>query len=385
MDRLEEQLRDELSRRVATPPYVPNLADTVVRRGRRAKQRRALAAAGAAVAVVAVVLASTSVLPSPDDRPERFADLPLEGPPRVPMFVDQTGELIEWVGGEQRSRQLGELWAVAQVPAGLLVVMPGERPGLGLLGENETAPRPLVEEMASHGVAVSDDGRRAAVVAWSGPSQQLQEVDVSTGAVLRTVLLARPDFSAREPVVPVAYSGGAVLITAGEGPRQRAVLWESGEDAVVAQLDGFRRALGGADADFSDGRDAVGGRGAFDVDDDRCRVEVHQLRNGDGDPWQLCRENFVSFSPSGEYLLATDAVATGLVVHDAGSGDVRRTFQVPDYVSAASWESEDAVLYTTASDGSMVVVRCSVSRNACATAAEFPYTDRVPRPVPQVG
>lgn len=77
---------------------------------------------------------------------------------------------------------------------------------------------------------------------------------------------------------------------------------------------GLGAAVGGADADGRD-RDAVGGRGAFTVGDARCRTEVHQLRNGDGRPWKLCRETFVGFSPDGKAVLATDADGDTLDVH----------------------------------------------------------------------
>jgi hypothetical protein len=179
----------------------------------------------------------------------------------------------------------------------------------------------------------------------------------------------------------VAYSADAVLLTAGEGPAQFAALWEAGDDAVVAPLEGLDAAVGGGDAEFSSGRDAVGGRGAFTVGDARCRTEVHQLRNGDGRPWKLCREIFAGFSPSGDAVLATDATGNALVVHDAADGDVDRSFQAPDGLRAYGWESDDAVLYSTVAGSRTLVVRCSVAIGTCRTAADFPYNDRIPQPV----
>jgi hypothetical protein len=375
MDRLEEALRDELTRRVAAPPYLPNLADSAVRRGRRVRQRRVLTAAGAALAVVAVALASTSVLPSSTERGERFADAPLEGPPRVPLFLDQSGELVDWVDGEQRAHGLPNATPVAKLPDGLLVVGgPGGQLGLGVLADDRSQTTPVLTALMHSSVAVSDDGARVAVVTAEGFGRQLQELELPSGRVLRSVALAQPWFPEDEFVLPVAYSGDAVLLTVGEGPRQRAMVWEGGGDAVVGQLDGFRGVAGGADADFSSDRDTIGGRAAFTVDDADCGVEVHQLRNGAGNPWKLCGEDFVGFSPGGGSVLAVDE-PTALVVRDADNGDVRRTFETPDSVATAGWESEDALLYTSVRDGVTAVIRCSISRSACATAVDLPRTE----------
>jgi hypothetical protein len=382
MDRLETDLREELVRRAATAPGLPALADTVVRRGRRTRLRnRAVATTGIA-AVAAVALAAGSLLPSLNDRDSNFA-ASLEGPPRVPLYVAQgSGEIIDWVGGEQRTRAVGESTPVAQVPSGLLLVtLDAGQPALALLSADDAEPRILVRGLHGQSVAVSDDGQRATVVVRSQVLTQLQEVELPSGTVLRSVALGLPVFDPDGPLLPVAYSADAVLLTAGEGPAQFAALWESGDDAVVAPLKGFDAAVGGGDAEFSSGRDAVGGRGAFTVGDARCRTEVHQLRNGDGRPWKLCREIFAGFSPSGDAVLATDATGNALVVHDADNGDVDRTFQAPDGLRAYGWESDDAVLYSTVAGSRTLVVRCSVAIGTCATAAEFPYNDRIPQPV----
>lgn len=357
-----------------------------MRQGRRARLRnRAVATTGIA-AVAAVALAAGSLLPSQNDRHSNFA-ASLEGPPRVPLYVGQSGEVIDWVGGEQHTRTLGESTRpVAQVPTGLLLVtVDAEQPALALLGTADAEPRILVRELHGQAVAVSDDGRRATVVVRSPALPQLQEVDLPTGRVLRSVVLAPPVFDPNRPLLPVAYSARAVLLTAGEGPGQFAALWEGGDDAVVAPLDGFDAAVGGADAEFSSSRDAVGGRGAFMVSDERCRTEVHQLRNGDGRPWKLCRETFVGFSPDGDALLATDATGNALVVHDAADGDVDRTFQAPDGLRAYGWESDDTVLYSTIAGSQTLIVRCSVTSGNWLTAAELPYNDRIPQPVRSAG
>ncbi len=385
MDRLEADLRQEFSRRVTTAPGLPALADTVVRRGKRARLRNRAAATTGVAAVAALALGAGSLLPSLTDRQSDVAAA-LEGPPRVPLYVGPSGELIDWVGGDQRTRTLGEsAQPVAQVPTGLLVTVDAGQPALALLGAEDAEPRILVRDLHEQAVAVSDDGRRAAVVVRSPALPQLQEVELPSGRVLRSVVLAPPLFDPNRPLQPVAYSADAVLLTAGEGPSQFAALWEGGDDAVVARLDGFAAAVGGADAEFSSSRDAVGGRGAFTVSDTQCRTEVHQLRNGDGRPWKLCGETFVGFSPDGDAVLAIDATGKALNVHDADDGDVERSFQAPDGLRAYGWESDDTVLYTTGAGARTLIVRCSITAGRCTTAAELPYNDRIPQPVRSAG
>ncbi len=377
MDHLEQDLRAEFVRRVATLPGLPGLAEAAVRRGRRARRRRAATATCATSFVVVFALAAASLLPSSGRRAD-IAAAALAGPPRVPVFLAQGG-VVDWVDGERRTRQIGEARPVAQVPAGLLVVA-GFPLALGLLGADGEQPRILMAGLAAGAVAVSDDGRRATVAA---PSGQLRELELPSGRVLRTAFA--PQSYAGEPVLPVAYSGGAVLLTIGEGSRQRSALWERGDDQVVGALDGFGGVLGGADADFSGDRDAVGGRGAFAVPNDRCRTEVHQLRNGDGSPWKLCGETFAGFSPDGEGVLAADATGKALVVRGSGDGDVKRTWTVPTGPRTYAWESSATVLYATVEGDRTVVVRCSVRSGDCATAAEFFDLEGVPQPVRSVG
>jgi hypothetical protein len=382
MDRLEADLREEFARRVATAPGLPALADTAVRRGKRARLRHRAAASTGIAAVAAVALAAGSLLPTQDDRQPTVASS-LQGPPRVPLYVGQSGELIDWVGGEQRTRILDEsTQPVAQVPTGLLLVTVADgQPALGLLGADDAEPRILVRELQGEAVAVSGDGTRATVVVRS----VLQEVELPSGRVLRSVALAPPVFDVNRPPRPVDYSADAVLLTVGEGASQYAALWEGGDDAVIGRLDGFDATVGGADATFSSDRNAIGGRGAFSVGDARCRTEVHQLRNGDGRPWKLCRETFAGFSPSGDAVLAADATGEALIIHDADDGDVDRTFRAPDGLRAYGWESDETVLYSTSAGSQTLVVRCSVTSGSCSTAVELPYDDRIPQPVRSAG
>lgn len=139
--------------------------------------------------------------------------------------------------------------------------------------------------------------------------------------------------------------------------------------------------VGGADANFSDDQDALGGRAAFSVRDGRCRTEVHQLRNGDGNPWRLCGETFAGFSPDGRAVLTTDATGRALMVRGADDGDLDRTFDVPERVRAQGWESSSTLLYTTTDGRRTVIVRCSIKTGACMQAAELPDSGQAPQPV----
>lgn len=377
MDRLESDLREEFARRVATPPSVAHLADAALLSGKRARRRRrAVVGSSAAAVVVVVALAMTSLVPRLTDRSSDVAAASLKGPPRVPMFIGQDGEVIDWVGGTMRVRQLRDAWPVAEVPSGLLVVT-GSPLSLGLLGSDDT-PHILFRGLGFEGAAVARDGRRATVVVGAGG---LREIELPSGRLLRSV----DDVGQGEQVIPVAYSARAVLLTAGEGTKQYAMVWHSGGDGVVAVLDGAAAAEDGADADFSNERDAVGGRGAFAVREDRCRTEIRQLRAAAGPLWRLCREPFAGFSPDGGAVLATNALGTGLIVHRASDGRVLRTFEADRGMQAHAWESNDAVLYTTVKRDRTVIVRCSIRSGRCATAAELPFADRGMVMVPTAG
>jgi hypothetical protein len=382
MNHLEKDLRDEFARRVAVTPSLPHLTETALRRGRAARRRRRVLVAAAAVGVVAVALSSTSLKPTLPDRSAEVAAAPLEGPPRVPLFVASgPAELLDWPAGALRSRPLADdVQPIAQVPGGILVVIGGAQPALGLLASDADEPRAIAAGLDGPSVAVSADGRRAAIVTVTGYSRLLQEVELPSGRVLRTVVLVPPTFSYAEPVEPVAYSAGAVLVNVGKEDQQRTWLWEGNEDHVVGKIDGARSTVDGADADFSDDRNAIGGRAAWTVRDKACGTVIHELRTT-GDRWRLCQERFVAFSPDGETVLAMNPAGNALLIHDADGGDVKRTFDVPQGLRASGWESDDTILYTTTEGPRTVIIRCSVHRAACATAVEFPYNDRIPQPV----
>jgi hypothetical protein len=199
------------------------------------------------------------------------------------------------------------------------------------------------------------------------------------------VPLSPPTFAEAAAVVPVAYGGGIVLMTVGEGAAQRSALWEAGDDAVVAILDGTGAVVGGANASFSRNANAVGGRAVFRVAEDHCRYEVRELRDGDGSPWRLCREPFVAFSPDGNAVLATDALSEHLVVRRASDGKRLRTFDVGRDTSAYGWEDADSVVFTCFRGASTLITRCSVSSGGCRQAAELPGTERIPQRIRRVG
>lgn len=366
---IEDDLRATFASRVAAPPHNPALAETVLRRGRRARRQRRIGGAAAAVAVLLAGAAVTTV-DLPDRAPTVAADL--TGPPRVPLFTAQEPTtLTAWTDGVQAERPLGEATPVVVRADGTVVVtLAGNRPALALLPADDPALRPVVDDLDTSVVAVHASGDRVVVVTGRAERRFLEELVLDTRQVLRVVPLGGlvgPD----EPVLPVAYSGDDVVLTLGEGERQRSARWEPGRDGVIGTLEGYADALGGAS-----------GRAAFRVtDDDRCRTEVVALTTG-GRSWWLCRERFAGFSPDGRYVLAANAVGDGLVVRDADDGDLVREIDVPTYARAYGWETSSTTLHTTVDGDRTVVVRCDVARDACREVARFDDLGRIPQPVP---
>jgi hypothetical protein len=216
---IEDDLRATLTARVAAPPHTPGLAETVLRRGRAARRRRRVASAAAVLVTVAA--AGTTLAAVLDrDVPEASVATPdLSVPPRVPLFTAQEpATLTTWRGDRQRDRRLELLTPVAaRADGSVLVTLAGNRPGLGLLGAEAGALRPLAQDLDASAVAVDAAGERAVVVAGRGGERRLEEREVATGRVLRVVPLGLPLVGAAEPVLPVAYSGDDVLLTLGEG------------------------------------------------------------------------------------------------------------------------------------------------------------------------
>lgn len=366
---IEDDLRTAFTSRVAAGPQTPAFAETVLREGRRARARRR---SGTALVATLSLVAVVGVAAGLDDhRSTPRVAASLSGPPRAPLYAGQEPTtLTTWSGGLRRDVAVDAVPVHALRNGAVLVVLPGAQPGLGLLGTDGSL-RPLATGLRDSRVAVAPDGDRVTVVSGTEQQRVLQELTVLSGRVLRSVPLAEPLVAASDPVLPVAYSDGIVLLTAGEGDRQRALLWEPGDDQVVAPLTGYAQALGGA-----------AGRGAFrTTDDDRCRTEIARLATG-GETWRLCREIFTSFSPDGRYVLSRNAVGDGLVVRDSADGDLVREIDVPESVRASGWDNSLATLHTTIDGDRTVVVRCEVPGRRCRTAATFEGVGSIPQPVP---
>ncbi len=292
-------------------------------------------------------------------------------------------------GTTQRTRKIpGVVGIYATLPAGLLVHVAGERAdNLAILSNEDSTPRVIAEAIA--GAAVAPGGRRAAVVVRSTP-RVLQELELPSGRVLRSVPLAPPLISEGDEVLPIAYSNGAVLLTIRSGDEdhsERAAIWEAGAGGVVADLEGFGATLGGADLD-RDGA-APGGLGAFSTRANfeqgvGCAARVAELHTG-GDDWELCGSLFAGFSPDGRHLLATTAVRPvqkpALSVYDARTGKQLRSLQLLPLVHSQGWESAESILYATIEGRRLVVGRCIVSTGTCRTVATLPKGLARPAPV----
>lgn len=83
-----------------------------------------MTAAGVGVQVSGLSL--TSLVAPLSDRRADVAAVPLGGPPRVPLDLGRTAEVLDWPDGTARTRALGDsVVPVAEVPGGLLVVIGG--------------------------------------------------------------------------------------------------------------------------------------------------------------------------------------------------------------------------------------------------------------------
>lgn len=200
----------------------------------------------------------------------------------------------------------------------------------------------------------------------------LLEVALPSGRVLHRSPLDPAQVRAGELVVATAYLGDAVLLTLGEGARQRVARWEPGSPSgtLVPGVPGTSRVLG-----------AAAGTAAYGTTERACRTV---LQPGGA---RLCRETFAGLSPDGARVLALNSVGDGLVVRDADDAHLVRRFPVPEYARGSAWESDDVVLVLTVDDEAAhtLVRRCSVASGRCRTVVRFPFVDRVPVPVPAVG
>jgi hypothetical protein len=362
MDRLEQALREDLARQVRTAPQAPGLAERAVTGARRSRRTRVALGAAAVVATVGGVVAVVPPLVDGRDGPPAPA-AQLDGPPRIAVLTAE-GDLVDWGDGvrRQRTREI-DVTPIAAVPDGVVAIAgdPGMR-ALTLLFLNGDSPQGLADAVLGDSAAVSADGKRAAVMTGTaGGARQLVEVRLSDSKVLRTVPLAPPLVSDGELARPVAYSDDRVLLSIGDGPRERAAIWEPGDDHVIGVLDGFAGTLDGSH-----------GRGAFLPQDPECSVEVTRLRDG-ASSWRACGNAFAGLSPDGEAVLEVQDPAT-LVVLDADDGKVRRRIGVPADAQSPVWESEGAVLYASPTATGTEIVRCSVDSGVCATAATLPET-----------
>jgi hypothetical protein len=362
MERMEQELRASLARVVESPPTVPVLSENIIQRGRRVRRRR-LAVAGAAVAAV-VVAAGLFLIPTrhPVAEPARLTP---RGAPTVAMTYGKSpsSAVVVWPGPERHVVSMAGTTPLATVPGGLLRVSGRD---LELVPENSVR-RTLVTQLNSERVAVSADGRRVVVVTFTGGGRrQLQEVDVASGRVLRSVPVGPPLVAGAEPLNPAFYSGDAVMLDTGDG----VVRWEPGNDQVVGAVEGYTKAIGG-------GRQGALAMSKPDTCDDIGTVRTRFKH------WTLCGEDFRGVSPDGASVLVLSKDLRSVTVNETGDGDVRRTLDLPAAARAIGWEDDDTFLYTTAGEPQNTVVRCVVSTGGCLTVERV--GDDLPVPLPDYG
>ena len=330
MTDLENRLRESFARQVTAPPPVLDLPDAVVRRGRRARHRRAGASVVAAIAVLAggLVLAQQSGPARQSLQPGGPGADPLQG------YAVGTGDDIRVaVGVDSRATFPAERGAGpgfdGRVVASALVPFDAPVPGpvaavvdpgtgvlrLEVLGTDHVVRR-LADDVAP-GLAVDVEGKRVAYATAS----DLVVLSISTGKELARHQLVG---------VPGGWVGDEVLVTSGGEVKA----WDTRKDTVrvVAEPSAYTAVLGaGAHSDLV----------ALTRGGDGC-VTVSHLADRP-DLWSDCDHEFVGFSPlSGSVLLRDDQ---GWYVRDARTGDLLGSPHLPrSGVLAAGLATDDAVL-----------------------------------------
>lgn len=351
MTDLESRLRESFSHQVTAPPPVPDLPDTVVRRGRRARHRRAGASVVAAIALVSGGLVLV-------DRPgSDRQSLQPGGPTGVAPrgFLDGYGlgsgdeETVAYGVGE-RAVFPGQVKDVSGV-AGTVVVAKRARAGVVYLSDEagrqalqlldeKGSVHPLAEDVT--GLAVSPSG--AQVAFQPSGTVDLVVLDVASGSqVLRRAL----GISAQ----PVAWIGTEVLLSVDDLGTRNVRAWST-VTGKVRPVGGnaYSEALGAAA-----GTDLVALRRAADG----CVTVSHLAERAD--LWSDCDHDFVGFSPGGGSVLLRDG--SSVVVRDALTGDLLGSPHLPRTgVLAAGLLTDDTVLALvrgTLGDGNLSVAAVS--------------------------
>ena len=100
-----------------------------------------------------------------------------------------------------------------------------------------------------------------------------------------------------------------------------------------------------------------------------CSAVLQPAEAGSTPLWGTCKHTLDTFSPNGDYVLASDPFGDGIgagviAVYDAHTGallaDRRNTSESLVFYNSAVWEDETHVLFTRFEDGQWSMVRMDV-------------------------
>lgn len=370
MDDLEARLRQSLQAQVATPPQRPALADVVVQRGRRVRQRRRVAL------VAAVVLAGTSLglthLPGsgsapeqlaatpspPDSNDEWLADLPAGPPAETPLVV---GGLLRTL---DRDVDLGSTpTAAASWKGGVLVAT-----DQGVLRWTSAAARLDVlapaEEVARQGVVASRSGAVAymtRIPGAAGSGLRRTARQVNGGRLIAEFPSSRNTGGPHAPPGDViGFVGDEVLFTVrpdeGDGaPAERVEAWNP--------MTGRTRTVG--PGRYTEAL-AVHTAGLVALTLTSGCHEVSELSQRRG-LWSSCEAVPKAFSPDGSLVLAQRD--DSLIIVDARTGEGTTVLALPTSdLAAYAWGSNESVIALVRTSSGLAPVRCAVARGLCERA-----------------
>jgi hypothetical protein len=396
-DELERLLGQQLHQQVDGMTDAPiGLGDVKGRAGRIRRNRRI--AGGVAVAAVLAVAVPTALLVAPDSQdageipPANRQDGPttttltLDGldagaAPTIEYFDEQGVVLpVQGVVPLDESYQ-----ALIEHPAwdGWLAVEPGRDEVRDLTAD--------FERTSGHNfnvALVTTPDRSWVSYVWSESGQQTL---VSQDLVDDTTV--KPWYFPEAPsVYPVGYldeEGTTILYasTDEQGAVTTGVALPGGGEGNTRELEtSFVKAIS---TDPTTGRAAVmtkandDGSGCFGV--------VDGLATGDGTPlWETCDYSLGTFSPDGQYVLASDPYQSGggkqsLTVLDAGTGEPVASFaqeqprdRTPVELTQVAWEDGDSAIAVAMNEGDATLLRLGVDGSVEQVVDPAPVVGDVP-------
>jgi hypothetical protein len=371
-DDLGAQLTRELHRRTAGMHDTPLGFDAVRGKATSIRRRRQLAT-GLGVAAAVAVIVPTAMFATKGT--ESNGPMPVTQPPTVSDTNSPTPTSTPTMGSDPHALDVSDL--PTGPPPGTLVITSGDsavaESGEALVrwtadgivveaGSRTFGPYPssfgLVRNSAATAVAwTTDEGE---VMAWAdGESEPFVLQDTGLDSV-RVGAVTGTDCTRQASECTFYVSAWDY-----EADSSQAFTLTSNGD--VGAVDPDRLLISVRDA-IDDGR-VLGYTEINDLDPSSCSAVLDPAESGSRPLWETCKHTLDTFSPNGDYVLASDVYADGIgaghiAVYDATTGEVLadRMNRGPQMVfyNDAVWEDETHVLFTAYQDGAWSVVRMNV-------------------------